>query len=421
MKAPLPESFLKARRALLLDHPFFGSLILHLEPVLDDTCQNIWVDGTHLGFSPTFFDTLSTQEGAGVLAHEILHCALEHTLRRGSRDTKLWNDATDYVINPMVRKSGLPLPKGVLEDAQHAGKTAEAVYDTLSTQKPQPEPGNSDGGRKNGMSQGQKPNPQSSSAGPTARANEGGQGKAPKPVESPQNSPSTGEVRDAVGEDGETPSPAEKQEQGDEWKVRIQQAVNSAKGQGYFPAELDRIVKDIITPKIDWREELRRFFQSISRSDSSWTQPNRRFIGAGLYLPGMHVEAVGPLVVAIDTSGSIGGKLLEQFAGELNAIAEDTRPEKIHVVYCDAAVSHVEEFTADDLPIKLCPKGGGGTDFRPVFDWVEKEGVQPDCLVYLTDGYGTFPKQEPSYPVMWALTSDVKVPFGFDVKLTLHY
>ncbi|MDP2734883.1 MAG: hypothetical protein Q8P12_01610 [bacterium] len=137
----LPDSFLKARRALLLDHPFFGSLVMALEPVIDPSCQSIWVDGKKLGFAETFFDSIPILEGAGVLAHEIMHCALEHQLRRGDRDPKLWNDSCDYVINPMVKKSGLPLPANTLFNPAYEGKSAEEVYATLNTQKPKGEEG----------------------------------------------------------------------------------------------------------------------------------------------------------------------------------------------------------------------------------------------------------------------------------------
>ena len=420
IKMKLPESFLKARRALLLDHPFFGSLIMSLEPVIDPNCKTIWVDGRKLGFAETFFDTLPILEGAGVLAHEIMHCALEHQLRRGDRDPEIWNNSCDYVINPMIKKSGLPWPVGTLFDPAYEGKSAEEVYATLNTQKPQPEDGGDDengdkqpasnGGNGQGESKpGQNPS-QGDASGSQPIA---GDGKGGNPTPSP-----TGEVRDAAGEDGQTPSPAEAREQGEEWKIAVQSAVNNAKGQGFFPAELDRIVTEILTPQVDWREELQKFFQNVSRTESSWMRPNRRFIGQGLYLPGMRTEAAGPLVVGIDTSGSIGAAVLAQFAAELTTIIEDTKPECVYVVYCDMRVTEVETFTADDLPLELHPRGGGGTDFRPVFDWVEKSGVHPDCLVYLTDLMGTFPQQAPEYPTIWGCTSSIsQVPFGEVVNI----
>jgi predicted metal-dependent peptidase len=108
---------------------------------------------------------------------------------------------------------------------------------------------------------------------------------------------------------------------------------------------------------------------------------------------------------------------LDLFAAELSAIIEDTQPERVYVVYCDAQVHGVEEFTADDLPLQLHPRGGGGTRFEPVFDWVESTGVQPDALVYLTDTYGSFPAQAPDYPVLWATTAGTHVPFGEVIQI----
>ncbi len=122
---------------------------------------------------------------------------------------------------------------------------------------------------------------------------------------------------------------------------------------------------------------------------------------------------MGPMVVVVDTSGSIGARTLEAWAGEVSAVVEDVRPERLYVVYADAAVQRVEEYTADDLPLKLEPRGGGGTDFRPAFAWVDAQDIAPDCLLYLTDMLGTFPDQDPGYPVMWCSTRPGRVgPIG---------
>ncbi len=415
MSQKLPDSFLRARRALLLDHPFFGSLVMHLEPKVDANAKTVWVDGKTLGFDPEFFDDLPPLEAAGVLAHKILHCALEHHLRRGDREANLWNDSCDYVINPMVKKSGLPLPEKSLFNPAYEGKSAEEVYSELNTQKPQPEEDDGDGGQ---VQNGPQTGPGTPQGSPKADAAGDGQGN---PTGAQGDAP-TGKVRDGTGEDGQVPSPAEAQEQKEEWKIAVQQAVNNARGQGFFPAELDRIVTEILKPQVDWREELRKFFQTTTRTESSWMRPNRRFIGQGLYLPGMRSEAAGPLVVAIDTSGSINAKVLEQFAGELTAIIEDTRPEKVYVVYCDTRINGVAEFTADDLPLELHPRGGGGTSFRPVFEWVESSGVRPDALIYLTDMMGSFPQQAPEYPVIWGCTSHIdRAPFGEVINIKEAY
>jgi len=411
----LPESFLRARRALLLDHPFFGSLILHLEPVIDTTQETIWVDGRKLGFNPALFDTLTIPEGAGVLAHEVLHCALEHHLRRGSRNHELWNTSCDYVINPIVRKSGLPLPTGVLENPQYDGKAAEEVYHILNTQKPQPEDWG--GGPNlfntpsNGQGEGTGQNSPQNASQPLSSGSQPSPGAGSEGIPAP----GTGEVRDAAGEGGGQASPAEAKEQAENWKVRVQQAVNNAKGQGFFPADLDRFVGGtILTYEVPWKELTRRWFQSIGQSDISWSRPNRHVAE----LPGLRSQAAGTFVLGVDSSGSIGERLMSQFAGHVSEILEDVHPERLIVLYSDAQVHTVEEFTVSDMPLTLHPKGGGGTDFRPVFDWVEANGVSPDCVIYLTDMMGSFPQADPDYPTLWCSTSYIqKAPFGDVVNI----
>ena len=125
---------------------------------------------------------------------------------------------------------------------------------------------------------------------------------------------------------------------------------------------------------------------------------------------------MGDIVIAVDTSGSIGNKELEQFAGETNAIASEAQPESIRVIYCDAALQGVEEFGPSD-PIQLSPRGGGGTDFVPPFRWVEENGIEPKCLVYLTDlCCDSFP-EAPDYPVLWVTESGRAAPFGETVRI----
>jgi predicted metal-dependent peptidase len=123
-------------------------------------------------------------------------------------------------------------------------------------------------------------------------------------------------------------------------------------------------------------------------------------------------------VIVVDTSGSIGSDELNQFAAEMTAILREHQT-SCTVIYCDAEVAGVEEFTSEDLPLILNPKGGGGTDFRPPFEWVDEKGLQPSCMIYLTDLEGTFPEQAPAYPTLWGIIgkSQITPPFGEEVQL----
>jgi predicted metal-dependent peptidase len=147
-----------------------------------------------------------------------------------------------------------------------------------------------------------------------------------------------GEVWDATDEHGQTASPAEKRRQEHEWGIAAEQALRSAKAWGHEPVGIERPLSDSRQSQQDWRAILRDFVAATTPADYRWTPPNRRYIASGLYLPSVERQGVGEIVIAVDTSGSIGRHELEQFAGEISAISEEARPEVIHVVYCDAAV-----------------------------------------------------------------------------------
>ena len=178
------------------------------------------------------------------------------------------------------------------------------------------------------------------------------------------------------------------------------------------------MVQDALQPKADWRELLRQFMDQIAKTDYSWTPPNRRYVHQGLYLPSMRSEQLPPIVVAIDTSGSVGQDDLDQFAAELRDILEEARPEFLHVVYCDTSVRSVQTFQPDD-DIELKVAGGGGTSFIPPFEWVEENDVDPVCMIYLTDLRSSRFPDEPAYPTMWGVYGGNKTetPFGEVVEI----
>ena len=152
--------------------------------------------------------------------------------------------------------------------------------------------------------------------------------------------------------------------------------------------------------------------------DYRWTPPNRRCIASGLYLPSVERRGLGEIVIAVDTSGSIGKIELEQFSGEISAISEEAQPESVHVVYCDAAVQSTQEFGPSE-PVRVEPRGGGGTDFRPAFDWVSENNIAPVCFIYLTDLCCHSYPEAPEYPVLWVTDSRRTAPFGETLRINL--
>jgi predicted metal-dependent peptidase len=187
---------------------------------------------------------------------------------------------------------------------------------------------------------------------------------------------------------------------------------------GQLPASLERFTDGIIKPKLNPYETLRRFITDTARNGVTWSRPNRRFIGRGLYLPARRSLELKPLAVVVDTSGSITPEDLAQFEAEINAVLEEFKTD-ILLIYCDSAAACIEEIRAEDLPIKIKPVGGGGTDFRPAFQEIEKRNYTPSVLIYLTDLCGEFPEKAPEYPVLWAKigSEKIKAPFGEVIQI----
>ena len=192
----------------------------------------------------------------------------------------------------------------------------------------------------------------------------------------------------------------------------------AAANQGNLPRGVARLVRQLRQSRVPWQRILRRYLQeSLGKEEQSYLPPNRRRVWQEQYLPGPALAPRGRLVVAVDTSGSISDALLAEFAAELKAIAGLC--EELTVMTCDAKVhEEVKAGTLGAFLKKLNFKGGGGTDFRPVFDLVVKRRLRPDVLLYLTDGAGTFPKAAPkAYRVLWCLTAPGRIPWGRAVEL----
>ena len=358
----------KARTQLVLDHPFFGSLALRLRLLADETTDTAYTDGVVMGYNPSFIEQLTLPETKWLLAHEVLHIACQHHTRRQSRNVVRWNKAADYVVNAILKDAGFKHPEGILLNPSFEGKSAETIYTLLPDED-----------------------------------TEGG-----------DDASNIGEVRDGPGScDGDM-----KQMEADV-RVQIAQALQQAKKMGNLPNNVRRLVQEILYPPLNWRELLRHFIEQAVRKDYSWLYPSRRFVHQGIILPSLNSKELGNIVIAVDTSGSIDTDALNRFVVEVSAVLEvyDT---VIDVLCCDTKIRDHQQFDRQDLPLNIEPKGGGGTNFIPVFEWVEENAVNPCCLIYLTDlECFRFPGNAPDYPVMWVQTGNMgyRVPFGEVVQM----
>ena len=398
MRHETPTAFRiqKARTSLILDHPFFGSLLFRLKGRECRSVPTMATDGVSLFYNPDFVETLNAATLAGTLAHEVMHPALHHHLRRSGRDPKRWNVACDFAINPLLVDAGLSLPDGVLIDNRFRGMSAEQIYNLLESESEQ------EAGQESGR-EGKKDEPRGGEQ--QDEAQDGSDSNEPS---APITEGGIGQVLDAPQPDEETPTI---EEQAREWDVAVNQATTVARQAGKVPAGLHRTLEGAAEASVDWREVLRRLWSDTIPADYSWIRPNRRHVWAGLYLPGVIREGVGEIVIAVDCSGSVNARQLRLFEAEVGSILEGQRPHRVHVLYFDALVHKVETYEAGQ-PVHLSPVGGGGTDFAPCFDWLDEHGIQPQALVFLTDLYGSFPDSAPTYPVIWASTGSQKAPFG---------
>jgi len=229
-----------------------------------------------------------------------------------------------------------------------------------------------------------------------------------------------GGIMDAPQEKGQTAQQAAMVAEA-HGKGLLAQATAAAKSCGKLSPGLKQLVEETLYPRLGWPDILRRFMEHVTRDDYSWESYDRRYISGGLYLPDLWSTSLGSIVVAIDTSGSINNKELETFGAILSDILESTNPEVIYVIFCDDRVQKVEEYTKSDLPLKLEARGRGGTDFRPPFEWVERNGITPTCFIYQTDLYCNDYPPVPEYPVMWVISSNGarnNIPFGESIRLT---
>jgi predicted metal-dependent peptidase len=360
----------KAKAQLILDQPFFASLLLSMPMVEDSSIATLATNGEKILYNPSFLESLSLQETIFVLAHETMHCVFQHMHRRGSRNAKRWNVAADYVINEVLVKERVgTMPQGCLYDPNivSQGKdTTEGVYDLLP-QETEQDKAHGDGG-------------------------------------------ALDEVQDA-GQDAATMAQAEA-----EMRVRVVQAANAAKMAGKLPGSLARIVSDVTRSRVDWKSVLRRFLSERAKTDWSYARPKRRFLAEDMLLPSLTGERMGSIVVAIDCSGSVDERLLAEFATEVKAIIADIMPAATHVIYFDSEVLKADTYGTEDA-IEIKPIGGGGTAFSPIFNYIEEHEIEPAACVVLTDLYCDDFGTIPDYPVLWASNGADHAPWGEIVRL----
>jgi len=401
MESKAMQKMIKARAALIITQRFFGSLALRLQLKEDASCDTMWTDGISLGFNPDWTNNLTMDDTRFWELHEVGHCVLNHHIRRGNRDATDWNIACDYAVNNLLKKSGLTVPNSALHSPDFDNKSVEEIYTILQGRKPkQQDDGNGTGNGQNSPSQGQQQQQQGQSKGNNTNP--------------PQNGP--GEVRDYPGPDGQGATESEKQQHQQDWQIATAQAAQTAEGCGQMSGSLKELVKDMLEPKVPWREVLQRFVDQISHNDYTYTRTNPRYAAFGIIMPSLYNKELPPMDVYFDTSGSMTKKDKQESVCELNDIRGHYNV-TLRLVFVDTQVRHIQTITPDMPPItELEFYGGGGTKFKPAFDWSAKQEDSPCCGVYFTDmENGNEKIDTPQFPVLWINTRGTykgSIPFG---------
>lgn len=414
------ETRIKRAHVALMKHPetaLFSGVMLMGETTVEDRQFTAYTDGVNKRYSKPFLNGITDESKVrGLILHENLHIALKQIPFGKSmfkENAKMANLAADFVVNDIIvnikgcignsSERIVALPDGGVYDPMFHNWSMREVYNYLKQHaKPKPKKQKPQPGKP-------CPNGQQDSD-PQGGGEQGGQEQEEwDTVEvngkvydiSQQDEHDFGEMLDGMTH---------------EQVKEINDAIDKALREGgmlagRMGAKMPRAISDLLEPKVDWRDALRDFVSASvkGKDEFTWRRLNKRHMANDIYLPSVENETIGEIVVAIDTSGSIGGKELTEFASELASICDLCSPDKVRVLWWDAAVHGEQVFQSDYQNIAglLKPLGGGGTHVSCVSEYINKENIKAECVIVFTDGYveGNI-SWNISSPTLWMITSN---------------
>ena len=360
------DKLVTARIALLLKHPFFGNLATRLKLVnADNWCPTAGTDGRHFYYNTKFIDKLTPKQAEFLFGHEVLHNVFEHMLVRiGTRHPTLWNIAADYAVNQILVESKIgEMPTGSnkgFQDDKYKDWPAEKIYDALKKEN-----------KKNLQKLGKLIDEHIDwGKGPS------GKGKGSK------------DKKDGAGKGQPVYTKDELKKIRDEVKEAMISAAQST-GAGNLPGAIQRLVKELTEPKMDWREIIQQQIMSTMKSDYTWMRPSRKAWHTSAILPGQNNDQMIDICLALDASGSISDQQCKEFLTEVKNIMDQYKDFRIHLWTFDTKVFNPKVFTPDNADELLDYKlgSGGGTEFECNWDYMKKEGIQPKKFIMFTDGW----------------------------------
>jgi predicted metal-dependent peptidase len=362
----------KAKSQLTSKYPYFGMLASRLKHEAKEEIRSYASNGVRFLYNPSFVENCSVEELSFVLTNCVMHHILAHQQRKLKRKGFLWQLATDFAINNLLFKNGIKIPNGANFDKKYKNMYAEEIYETLKKERIE--------------------------AGLDAfeeSENEKNQ------EEQEQNKFSkVRNIEENLDERDE-----------EQWEYAQALAKEVATRKSLMPLGFERLAKKVEAKNIDWKFELYNAINRHMRNNYAFMPPNKKHLYRGFALPSLTSDTLS-LIVAIDTSGSIQEEILGAFVEEFKTIMQNFPAVNIELLIADAKIQGVYSFrNAQDIDFAL--RGGGGTDYRPVFDYIDANFPMSSMLLYFTDGDGIFPRIPPSYEVLWALSNKKeRIPFG---------
>jgi predicted metal-dependent peptidase len=435
LKLDVETKLAAARTRLIIDKPFLGALVLRLplQAARPDWCRTTATDARKLYFNPEYIEHLTLAETQFVLAQEALHCALAHFSRRGHRLQHLWDLACDFAINPILIHDGLTPPPGAFLNHDYDGMTAEEIYPFLLDNENDSTHEETLHDRPQEQSQGNRAQPaerepQTEPQEPSAETDppperprqepDATRGATPQTAETPEDTERDGRQDEQEGAHAPPPlTPQEQETLEVQWQQRLAGAAQQARQAGKLSGDLARLVDWQLAPQLPWRALLSHYMTAQAREDYSYTRPSSRR-GEPAIFPSLRSHQLD-IVVALDTSGSITPDEMESFITEINAIKGQMRA-RVRLHTCDDRLNPDGPWQFDVWETMRLPssfKGGGATDFTPVFAWIQSLDTPPDLMVYFTDAEGRFPAMAPHYPVLWLVKGREPVPWGQRIQL----
>ena len=384
----LEKKITKAKTRLMIKHPYFGLLASRLKTEASDEVEAFLSDGKTLQYNLDYFEKEEIETIEFALANSVMHHILAHENRKLSRQGWLWQLATDYAINNMLKENGFNLPDRVHYDERFEGMYAEAIYAHLKDEIKN-EDYNDDESNEDGF------NEQNKNRMKEQQLSQDNKNKRDDNLPLPPQ-----ELDPKVEED---------------WERAMKEALEKAQNQGYKIDEIERFFEITSDTSVDWRSELYQAINHHLKTDYTFSKPNKKMIASGVYLPSMHSDRL-TVTVAIDSSGSVDEELLGLFMSELEALMISFLDTEVDLLICDAKIQGVYRYLSGEI-LDFSLKGGGGTDFRPAFEYIENELPDTSLLIYFTDAEGTFPENEPLYETIWVLSKNNNVPFGKKIVL----